>query len=228
MSSAFTAANRRKRIATYGKPSRPSANFDWNVEDAPSPERPRKQVGALAGALKRPGTTAGGGAISAGRRLTPPKPKATRDVFDVPSEDELAAPTSSLPSPTRTKKVSPKQAAPLDDFDVPYSSEEANLPKRRLPKAPKAVRKPDTQRPVVPSIKRIPLDERSDIYSSEDPLAAPPRPRAKAAQILQKPSKGGQLKPQAEQRPVAKPKAPSRAITPAATTSSTLEKPKAS
>ncbi|KAF2184683.1 hypothetical protein K469DRAFT_633400 [Zopfia rhizophila CBS 207.26] len=215
MSSAFTTAHRRKRIATYGKSSRPTPNFNWN-NDALSPERPQKRVGGLNGALKKPGTTYGADERLPGVGTTQPsllQSPTSRDIFDEPFE-EIAP----LPSPSRIKKTSSKQAAPIDEFDVPPSSDELSPPRSRLGKAPHPFRKPDAQRRQVPAPKQ-PCKDEFEVPSSDE--APPPiRRRGKTPQSLQKSNLGNQQAPAAK-RPVVKPKPASRATTPAPPTAAT-------
>ncbi|KAF2474363.1 uncharacterized protein BDR25DRAFT_216283 [Lindgomyces ingoldianus] len=225
MSSAFTAAHRRKRIATYGKASRSTTNFTWN-EDAPSPDRPRKQAGALQSVLRRPGATSGSDSTVGNSRANPSRSLATRDVFDVPSEDELAPLLSPVPTKIYPAKTSPKQVAPMDDFDVPSSGNEAPLPRRRIGKTPQPTHKHDAPRRLVPPLKKLTKTDRSDMPSSDDPLAAPPRQRAKTPLSLRKPDKNSQLQQQTERCPVVRPKAVSRATTPVPTASTVERKNK--
>jgi hypothetical protein len=223
MPSAFTTADRRKRVATYGKKaSRTSTNFDWNLEDAPSPERPRKQALALNGKLLKPV-----GALKVGSTLgAPPKTRtkpietpATRDVFDVPSDEEMLSP----PSPPRTTKQGPrpalkhtaktalkqipKQVASVDEFDEPSSGDKALLPRRRVGKTPTPARQ------LADPFKRIRDTKHSETISSEVAIV-PPIQRTKPLQIEQEPKTRERKQVQAVKELSVKPKAALRAAAP--------------
>ncbi|KAF2659006.1 hypothetical protein K491DRAFT_713021 [Lophiostoma macrostomum CBS 122681] len=114
MSSAFTTADRRKRIATYGRSSRPATSFSWN-EEAPSPERPRKLASAIKGTLRKPAIGFKSSDTAGNVSRTPVRSPSSRDVFDVPSDDDLGLPPSS--TPTTAKKL-PRKVTPADDFEV--------------------------------------------------------------------------------------------------------------
>jgi hypothetical protein len=204
MSSASTTADHRKRIATYGKKaSRTSTNFDWNV-DAPSPERPRKQALAVKGKLLKPvGALGVGSTIGAlpKTRTKSIKTPATRDVFDVPSDEEMLSP----PSPPRTTKHAPrsalkhtaktvpkqvpKQTASVDEFDVPSSGDEALLPRRRVKMTPQPLRKTEPASKLAGPSKRIQATKQAETASSEVTLAPPIR-RINPLQTEQEPKTG--------------------------------------
>ncbi|KAF2742235.1 hypothetical protein M011DRAFT_412990 [Sporormia fimetaria CBS 119925] len=141
MSSAFTAAHRRKRILTYGKASRTATTRSWH-DDATSPERPRKHVGALRQSPDAPSRVSAARSRSQDRLNDVPKPPAHTDVFDIPSEPD----TDHAPKSTKVvKKLGTKKPETRDVFDVP-SSDEDPLPQRRgktpLPLRKSAVKKP--------------------------------------------------------------------------------------
>ncbi|PSN59866.1 hypothetical protein BS50DRAFT_220746 [Corynespora cassiicola Philippines] len=224
MSSTFTSADRRKRIATYGKPSRPASKYAFD-DDATSPERPRKQTSVAAGTgLKKPSSFAATATALGSARANLQKQPATRDIFDVPSDDELAPPPSPAPASASTststsaslpkKKPFPKPKAAIDVFDVPSSGDDAPKHARKSSKPLQPLRKPEASRPPPPvQQKKAQRPDPADEASSEDPIA-PARRRGRTPQAVHKPDSGEQKQTQASTRPVAKPKASSRATTP--------------
>ncbi|KAF2205814.1 hypothetical protein GQ43DRAFT_385059 [Delitschia confertaspora ATCC 74209] len=216
MSSSLTGTNRRKRIATYGKSSRISSTFNI-LEESPSPERPRKQVGGLGhGALKKPTigvASAESLATSRASRAKSSNETSSRDVFDMLSEDddELA----SRSGPTLSKKPPARPVAQRDEFDVPSSDEEVRLVKLQKKKAPQLSSKLAPERRQAPVSKKTgKLTDPSNVISSDDPLAA--RISAtKATHASQKPDTGNRQPSTTAKRPPVKPKPASRATTPA-------------
>lgn len=217
MSSAFTTANRRKRIATYGKSSRTATTFAWN-EDAPSPERPRKQAGVLNGTLKSPaGIPKAGGALASTYTSVENSP-ASRDIFDVLSDAEVGPADSPVLAKPRSKPV-----ATVDEFDVPVSDDEPSPPPRRTGKPLQPSRKPEpVRRPIsIPKAQRKP--DKVPHLSADGPLT-PPRRRARTPQPEQKADNGESNKVLAAKRPAARPKPKPRRTTPATAGSATQKK----
>ncbi|KAF1998863.1 hypothetical protein P154DRAFT_602401 [Amniculicola lignicola CBS 123094] len=187
MSSMFTATDRRKRIATYGKSSRPPpASINWN-DDAPSPERPRKKAGVPGGGLKKATAPASGGALKRPAALplgkstersdymSPSKLSSTGDVFDVPSDDELPPPKPLQ----RVRKVAPKQPSPADVFDIP--SENESPPPPSLPRVKKTVPR---HAPLTKATEK-PLPKLNQTDSRATSKPTPPVRRAKTPQLEQ-------------------------------------------
>ena len=86
MSSTFTTGERRKKVTTYGKSSRPPPPRPTLIdEDAPSPERPHRHTATLNGPLAGSGGLSKSARPSGSGRVA----KTSSDVFDVPSEDEF-------------------------------------------------------------------------------------------------------------------------------------------
>lgn len=218
-SSTFTANDRRKRIATYGKQTRTAKNFTWN-EDAPSPERPRKQAGQTNGSLKRPGTGFGGTGRLGNTHISPIKSPASHDVFDVPSDDDGAA-----PSPPPVNKPIAKPIAPRDDFDVPSSGDEEPVRRLRTGKTPQPLRKPESTRQIIPQAKTSRKPEEINIPPIDN-TSPPPRRRAKTPRLGTTVGGPEEVKEQATKRPDAKQKARSRATTPAPPTQAAQKKVK--
>ncbi|KAH7122698.1 wings apart-like protein regulation of heterochromatin-domain-containing protein [Dendryphion nanum] len=224
MSPTFTATDRRKRMATYGKPARSPAPFAWG-EDSPSPERPRKlpAAGPGAGTLKKPSGLLGKARSSQKIRGGLQKALPDGDVFDVPSDEEMDA----LPTPAPNKKIAAKQAPPLDDmFDVPISGDEANIPQRRRAKTPQLPRKVEKAPKSIATQNTVSKAKANPTVATltHDPIV-PPRRRAKTPQVIP-PTTTETIERQAQsaKRPVAKPRAASRATTPAPPTTTTKEK----
>lgn len=219
MSTAFTTADRRKRMVTYGKASRLTASQRPN-DDASSPERPRKQAAGARGLLAQPGTALSAvgtfGNLRAPRQKTP----TPGDIFDVPSDDE---PTP-RPSAAPIKKPAPRNDT-LDVFEVPSSGDERLQTKSKSAKLARPAKLAQPLRKAEPAPRSTSRHrktsrepERVDARSSKPVPVAPPmvRGRAKTAQMVQKaagvsyslPVKGA----------TAKPSSRSRATTPAAPT----------
>jgi hypothetical protein len=112
MATAFTAPDRRKKVVTYGKSSRltsiPSPTPTPNNE-APSPERPRKQPTTSQTTLKKNGKGSNTGGPKGASRDTTTSP----DIFDVPSEDEFMANPVKAP-----KKPLMKSRVPTDRLNL--------------------------------------------------------------------------------------------------------------
>ncbi|KAF1953177.1 hypothetical protein CC80DRAFT_478182 [Byssothecium circinans] len=177
--STFTTAERRKKAVTYGKSGRYTATklFD----DAPSPERPRKQAGAVFATIQKSDTSRGIRSTLSNNRAMSAAPV---DVFEVPSEDE---PTPRAPAPAPRKKKTPVMTQDVGVFDFPTSEDERGETARKFEKSV-PVRKVEAARPPVPASKRK-VQEKQRVVppSSEDPLAAPlpeTRRRAKSPQVL--------------------------------------------
>ncbi|KAF2106803.1 wings apart-like protein regulation of heterochromatin-domain-containing protein [Lophiotrema nucula] len=196
-SSTFTTAHRRKKLATYGKASRAAPKFPWD-DDAPSPERPRKQAGGPVGRL--PGATEAARERSALKSPAgrPSDASATRDIFDVPSEDDVGH----APTPVRAKKPAPKVNKLTDMFDVP-SPDEGLHKQRQVDKPAQQTPKQRAQsRPVLPSTAADVMDV-FDVPSSDDEVvhynphtaeALQPRPASIArpsVHMVEKSSKAG-------------------------------------
>ncbi|KAF1850992.1 uncharacterized protein K460DRAFT_274859 [Cucurbitaria berberidis CBS 394.84] len=222
MFSNFTSADRRKRLVTYGKPSRLSttpAPAPASNDDAPSPERPRKHTATSNGTLKRPGgigTNLKAASSSGGARANTGSP----DIYDVPSEDDFVA-RSIKPA----RKYPTRDRPPGDVFEVPLSEDDAPAPSRRPVKAVQPSRKLATVKKAVAAVEepqkpvQLPKSARVPQPPSDDPVAPLVR-RRKTPQPVQKAKQDTQNREQ-EQQPVvvAKPKASSRAVTPALSTS---------
>lgn len=172
MSSVLTGTERRKKLVTYGRAARLSNAAIFN-DDAPSPERPRKQVGRLAGVRASVSQRAGEGiGARSGAGASP------YDEFDVPDEDEpaprpavrkvfrstrrelgeLDMPEHSEPKPriVPAKRLPPKAPAKsadeIDVFDVPSSGDEGEVLKQaRVKRAQSPRRKINAARPRLPA-----------------------------------------------------------------------------
>lgn len=129
-SSVFTGPERRKKLVTYGRAARPS-NAQILNDDAPSPDRPRKPVGRLAGAGASTSQKLGAG--SGARNGVGASPY---DEFDVPDEDAPA------PKAVIRKRVFKSARRDVDENEVPKDSEPKSriVPARKL--AQKAPSKP--------------------------------------------------------------------------------------
>jgi hypothetical protein len=206
MSSAFSTADRRKRVATYGKASRNTKDLSWN-EEAPSPDRPRKQAGLSNGTLKRPPAASGGSSLSDRTTTGALTSPASHDIFDVPSEDGARPP----PFPAIRKKPAPQKpkSTPADDFDVPSSGDEDRIVKHHLSKAPQLSRKPLLSQQAVPSVKAMRQAEKSSLPLSENTLP-PQKPRANTPQIVQNVDDIEHRQIQLGKRPSVKPQVISR------------------
>jgi hypothetical protein len=168
-SSTFTMADRRKRIATYGKSTRPPPTLKWNT-DAPSPEPPRKQAGLSGGLLKKPSTSLKAIDALQGSRASLAKSPA-QDVFNVPSDDELR-PASRVAALAPAKKRKEKQPASVDEWDVPSSSDETITRMRPVAKTPQPPRKTAANRKPLAVPKSQRKVQQVNTISSDDPLAA--------------------------------------------------------
>ncbi|KAF2680153.1 hypothetical protein K458DRAFT_345610 [Lentithecium fluviatile CBS 122367] len=214
MSSAFTMPDRRKKVITYGRSARYTAPQKLQ-DDAPSPERPRKQSNITYGTAQRPGAILGTGSTFNSAHATHQKSPALPDVFDVPSDDEPTPRPSAAPK----KKAAPNKEV-VDEFDFPGSEDERPQTSHRIGKITRPLRKAGQAQPLgYTSKKNVQERERAAVPSSDDPIAAPLPParrRAKTPQTLQKPASTGH--PQTTTRSVVRPNVRSRATTPAAST----------
>jgi hypothetical protein len=211
MTSAFTAPDRRKKAVTYGKSSRlatpaPAPGPAPN-NDAPSPERPRKQTALLYG-LERisTGESSNGTLSGIGRAANP-----SSDIFDVPSEDEFVANTAKT-----SKKLLTKRRVPEKDHNVPTPREGGPEQSRQSSQAPTVSRKAEPAKSAVKKPRRPvqpPKTAPTPNVPSGAPVAATFR-RGKTPQPAQALQQESGNKSSA-QRSALKPKAVSRATTPA-------------
>ncbi|KAH3906703.1 hypothetical protein HBH56_202010 [Parastagonospora nodorum] len=169
MAPTFTAPDRRKKIVTYGKSSRlPSAKTPAPApsNDAPSPERPRKQSTVPHVSLsKDEGVTSAKLSKPAARDTPAPAPL---DIFDVPSDDEFAA-----FAPTTTKKPLAKRRTPEIRTKAPATNGKTKEPSRQTEKTLKTSHAVEPVKPTVSSAAK----------KSEEPMQssrAPPVPAAQA------------------------------------------------
>lgn len=214
MSSVFAGAERRKKVVTYGRAARPSTAQIF-VNDAPSPERPRKPAGRLPNGSQKLGAASGAGDASHVSRMHRNKSPAPHDEFDVPSDDEptpRAIPVKKvLPKP----KPLPKPVDRVDAWDVPSSGDERRATKPGKNQATKVLRKTNATRPKKPVQQTKAQGEKQLTgSSSEDPLTT----AVPAARIRAK-TPAAALKPQASKinttkqtvstaKPASKPTAP--------------------
>ncbi|OAG05766.1 uncharacterized protein CC84DRAFT_1186915 [Paraphaeosphaeria sporulosa] len=198
MSSVFTGPERRKKLVTYGRGARPSNAQIFN-DDAPSPERPRKQVGRLAGADASVSQKTGAGLGDRTGAVASPY-----DEFDVPDEDEPAprvvvkktmfkstprgdvdaeVPEDGVPRPRvvpvkkLAQKAPPKAVDDLDVFDVPSSGDEReamNYGKVRRAQSPR--KNLNAMRPKLPT------------HQAKTTRTQAPRTRAKTPVAIAKPT----------------------------------------
>jgi hypothetical protein len=110
MTTAFTAPDRRKKVVTYGKSSRPTP-APTSTSEPPSPDRPRKQttIPYITSKKDEEGT-------QNGSRKGPPRAAITSpDIFDVPSEDEFSAyPARALKKPLLKRRVPAEGVVPAN------------------------------------------------------------------------------------------------------------------
>lgn len=202
MSSAYTAADRRKKVVTYGKSSRPPlVPAPAPSNDAPSPERPRKLAAASNGALKKTGGAAQVGNASSRARLDSP------DVFDVPSDDDFAV-KSSRP----TKKLPTKRLPPSHDTNIQSSGSGSLVSGRQASKAQLAQNAKSTT--------ALAFVEKKERKPAPAAPIAPVARRGKTPQATQQATKGYPQEEAIGHIPV-KAKGSSRATTPAAPAQST-------
>ncbi|KAL5382730.1 hypothetical protein DPSP01_006289 [Paraphaeosphaeria sporulosa] len=214
MSSVFTGPERRKKLVTYGRAARPSNAQIFN-DDAPSPERPRKQVGRLAGADASVSQKTGAGLGDRTGAVASPY-----DEFDVPDEDEPAprvvvkktmfkstprgdvdaeVPEDGVPRPRvvpvkkLAQKAPPKAVDDLDVFDVPSSGDEReamNYGKVRRAQSPR--KNLNAMRPKLPTHQAKTLERKQIVQMPlNDPLSTrtqAPRTRAKTPVAIAKPT----------------------------------------
>ncbi|KAJ4367091.1 hypothetical protein N0V83_007621 [Neocucurbitaria cava] len=210
MFSNSTSADRRKKVVTYGKSSRLSAvpaPARTSNDDAPSPDRPRKHTPASGGSLKKLGEN-----LKPTDRSDSARTKTgSSNVFDVPSEDEFDARSGNSAKVPQTR-----HRKPTDDFDVPLSEDEAPVLSRRPVKAVQSLRKTGSTKTINPAVKdlqkpeQLPKSAHMPLKSSVDSIAARGR-RGKTPQTKQDITNE-------QPRTSAKPKASSRATTPAQST----------
>lgn len=219
MPSAFTAPDRRKKVVTYGKTSRLAPPQNATADnDAPSPERPRKKSTLPPAPLKKIGNGNSDGS-GQGRGMSREK-TGSPDIFDVPSDDDLAA-----RPPTATKKFVPKRQAPAKDPNP--SRKEVPAPSTRVPseKPLEIPRKTEASRPMASStIQRSQKPgEQSNVpkvlIPRSESVAGPSVRRGKTPQATAAPKQDTAVG-QTAQRAVAKPKVASQT---AKTTPGTLK-----
>jgi hypothetical protein len=113
MTTSFTAPDRRKKVVTYGKSSRLTPTpTSTSTSEAPSPERPRKQSTIPHKSLKKDGQGNKTGSRKGASRDTSP------DIFDVPSEDEFVAYSTTATKKPPTQKPPTKRRMPTGGLDV--------------------------------------------------------------------------------------------------------------
>jgi hypothetical protein len=141
MSTAFTAPDRRKKVVTYGKSSRPTA-APTSTSEPPSPDRPRKQATIPRKTSEK--DEEGGnnrGRIGASRAVTE-----SPDIFDVPSEDEFSA------YPARaTKKPLLKRRVPSEKPNALPANGGARKTGKASGNTPGSLRKAEPARSAAPS-----------------------------------------------------------------------------
>lgn len=218
MPSAFTAPDRRKKVVTYGKASRlappPTATPD---HDAPSPERPRKKSTLPSASLKKPGNGISEGAFRG--RGTTRENTASPDIFDVPSDDELAP-----HPPTTAQKLATKRQAPVKDGNASMAVRSGRSAREVSHKPPGTLRKTEAAKPIVPTTtirSQRPESQakaRQVPASEAGPTTAPSVRRAKIPQVAAVP-KQDTANGQTAQRVIAKPKAASQTAKPITATS---------
>ncbi|KAL5121620.1 hypothetical protein ACEQ8H_000306 [Pleosporales sp. CAS-2024a] len=123
MASAFTAPDRRKKVVTYGKLSRlPSIKAPPQDDDAPSPERPRKQATISPMLPKKVG-----GTVDAAKARVASHD--AMDIFDVPSEDEFAAftPAKAIKSLGERRALERPKKAPSSSSGATKSSRQTGV-----------------------------------------------------------------------------------------------------
>jgi hypothetical protein len=104
MTTAFTAPDRRKKVVTYGKSSRPTP-APTSTSEPPSPDRPRKQ--GITPHITSKEDEAG---RQNGNRKGPSRAATTSpDIFDVPSEDEFSAYSARAPKKPLLKRRVPTE-----------------------------------------------------------------------------------------------------------------------
>ncbi|KAF1915329.1 wings apart-like protein regulation of heterochromatin-domain-containing protein, partial [Ampelomyces quisqualis] len=204
--SAFTAPDRRKKVITYGKASRrASIPAPASNNDAPSPERPRKQSTAGAGALKKlGGTNSNGGRRAASRDTT-----ASPDIFDVPPEDEFAiTPLAATKRPAAKRRI---PGAETGASTVKGSAVEMiALPAKTRASLPKP-------RPAAPVVSSTTKKSQKPAQVSKPPSGSSAEPPVRRGRTPQSPLAHdlATLGKQAPQQPVAKPEAIAKASIPA-------------
>ncbi|KAF2026654.1 hypothetical protein EK21DRAFT_73644 [Setomelanomma holmii] len=174
MSSAFTVPDGRKKVVTYGKSSKLARIPLPTLEnDATSPERPRKHNLSSNSLSKKRSAFGANGDFNNVREDT-----TSSDVFDVPSDDEFA-----LPSSKPAKRTLTKRRVPNEDHNVHTPNEEA--PGQALPpmKVNQALHKSDKAHSVATAAKTSqillpPLTGKSASESTtDDALSFRPRRR---------------------------------------------------
>jgi hypothetical protein len=101
MTTAFTAPDRRKKVVTYGKSSRPTP-APTATSEPPSPDRPRKQATTPHITSKKDEQRTPNGSHKGPSRAATTSP----DIFDMPSDDEFSAyPARALKKPLLKRRV---------------------------------------------------------------------------------------------------------------------------
>lgn len=127
----FTSADRRKKVVTYGRSSRPPATANpapiVRKHASSSPERPRKHVTASISSTK---------ALSQSSKHPQTSHPPSLDPFEIPSDNEVS---TFVPKPI--KKPFANQSTQKDDFDVPISDDDSSSTKP-IKKIVQPLRKP--------------------------------------------------------------------------------------
>ncbi|KAF2847284.1 hypothetical protein T440DRAFT_211926 [Plenodomus tracheiphilus IPT5] len=216
--STFTAADRRKKVVTYGKKSRPSiipTPPPDLAEEPPSPDRPRKIVAPKNGLSK-----SRGGSLKSAKPLEGTRTIAKDyDIFEVPSDDEFTF------RPIKpAKKVSKHRTT---ETPIAEAESSTHIRKQDHSRASQQLLNPKASRPAVPDAKTVRNSDRLPALAKRAPpkaesTTAPPVRRGRTPQPTQYLNEE-----EAVQRPVANSKTVSRATTPAVATSKTNMKVKA-
>ncbi|OCK81279.1 hypothetical protein K432DRAFT_326672 [Lepidopterella palustris CBS 459.81] len=160
MNSSLSVAQRRKRIATYGKAAR-SNNFTFHA-DVSSPERLNKQLGGWNGGLKKPETLSNASSKLPSRGSSREPPVSHLEVFDVPSDNEEIASKQ-----TPAKPATVRRPAKLAGLDVSVSDDNAARSRRN-------VKVPATMKPSGASVFDVPSSDDEDALSNPMPTKSRP------------------------------------------------------
>ncbi|CBY01039.1 hypothetical protein IAQ61_011935 [Plenodomus lingam] len=214
--SSFTTADRRKKVITYGKKSRPSiipTPPPDLAEEPPSPNRPRKTV-----ARKNEASHGGGGgALKPAKAAEKMRPSVKdHDIFDVPSDDEL---------PSRPIRHAKKPRIPEANRHVPAADTEASTRSRKQHQnhTPQQLPKPKTTKPEAADAKIVRKADRPT--PAGNPTQAPKSTTAPALRRGRTPQPVQDVATQkSTKQPVADSKTISRATTPAVSASKPMTK----